>query len=302
MRAGKRARVAQFDAQLSERLGFAEPASGIAAGRSGTRIENQFGAAPGTRADVAGQGFYVSRSLASILFGFLFVVSSTIANADSDFRLLLIDGHTVKWGEPVLGRGATISYAVLDGRSVSGNTNCLRATGIAALLKRSHVTRKRFERELAGALALWQSSADLRFVRAKSVRDADIVFSADADAGGIAFADVTFDRSEVSAISRLKRGIVCLNPDVAWSASHDLGDDSAPGRSATYRLGYTLAHEIGHVLGLDHPGPEGELMSFEYGQKRNGLGQGDIAGITTLYGRQSAVPELALNSKSGPVR
>ena len=245
----------------------------------------------------------MSRSLASILFGFLFVVSSTIANADSDFRLLRIDGHTVKWGEPVLGRGATISYAVLDGRSaLSGSVNCLRATGIAALLKRSHVTRKRFERELADALALWQSSADLRFVRAKSVRDADIVFGADADAGGIAFADVTFDRSEVSAISRLKRGIVCLNPDVAWSASHDLGDDSAPGRSATYRLGYTLAHEIGHVLGLDHPGPEGELMSFEYGQKRNGLGQGDIAGITTLYGRQSAVPELALNSKSGPVR
>lgn len=243
----------------------------------------------------------MSRSLASILLGFLFVVNSTIANANSDFRLLRIDGHTVKWGEPVLGRGATISYAVLDRRSaLSGSINCLHITGIAALLKRSHVTRKLFERELTGALALWQSSADLRFVRAKSVRNADIVFSADADAGGIAFADVTFDRSDTSA--RLKRGIVCLNPDVAWSVAHELGDNSAPGRSATYRLGYTLAHEIGHVLGLDHPGPEGELMSFEYGQKRDGLGQGDIAGITTLYGRRSAVPELALNSKSGPVR
>jgi len=276
---------------------------GVAAGRCGARTENQFGAARGTRAGVARQGLCVSRSLASIVLGFLFVVGSTIANADSDFRLLRIDGHTLKWGEPVLGRGATISYAVLDGRSaLSGSINCLHVTGIAALLKRSHVTRKLFERELAGALALWQSSADLRFVRAKSVSDADIVFSAAADGGGIAFADVTFDRSDASAVSRLKRGIVCLNPDVAWSAARELGDDSATRRSATFRLGYTMAHEIGHVLGLDHPGPEGELMSFEYGQKRDGLGQGDIAGITTLYGRRSAVPELALNSKSGPVR
>jgi hypothetical protein len=39
-------------------------------------------------------------------------------------------------------------------------------------------------------------------------------------------------------------------------------------------------------------------MSFEYGQKLDGLGKGDIAGITTLYGRRSAIPVLALNGKS----
>ena len=228
-----------------------------------------------------------------------------MANADSDFRLLRIDGHTLKWGEPSLGKGATITYAVLTRPSaISGTVNCLHNAAIGGLLSRSHMTRKRFDRELAGALAMWQSSADLRFVPAKSVRDADILFSAEAEAAGIAFADVTFDSSSLRTVSRLKRGIVCLNPTVRWSTAHEPRDDSTTGGSehTGYRLRYTLAHEIGHVLGLDHPGPEGELMSFEYGQERDGLGQGDVAGITLLYGRRSAVRELALNSKSGPVR
>lgn len=232
-------------------------------------------------------------------------MASAIATADSGFRLLRIDGHGVKWGEPTLGKGATITYAVVAGSSaISGTVNCLRIAGIGWLLERSHVTRKLFDRELAGALAMWQASADLRFVPVRSTRDADIVFSAEADAAGIAFADVAFEQSATRTVSRLKRGIVCLNPDIAWTATHEPGDGSIGGAGdhGVYRLRYTLAHEIGHVLGLDHPGPEGELMSFEYGQSRDGLAQGDIAGITLLYGRRSGVPVLALNGKSAAAR
>jgi len=227
------------------------------------------------------------------------------ANADSDFRLLRIEGHTVKWGPPILGKGATITYAVVTGPSaIAGSVNCLRTAGIGGVLKRSHVTRKLFDRELAGAIEMWQSSADLHFVASKSLREADIVFAAEADSAGIAFADVALDRSTAGSVTRLKRGIVCLNPAVQWSAAPDRGYDSATKRTGlvSYRLRYTLAHEIGHVLGLDHPGPNGELMSFEYGQKRDGLGQGDIAGITLLYGRRSDIPVLALNGKSAPAR
>jgi hypothetical protein len=247
----------------------------------------------------------VSRSVASILLAAMCVAGAATANADSDFRLLQIDGHHVTWGAPILGKGATITYGVVNAPSaISGSINCLRIAGIGRLLKHSHVTRKLFDRELAGALEMWQSSANLRFVPAKTVGDADIVFGAEADSGGIAFADVAFDRASVSVVSPLKRGIVCLNPDVQWSVTHDLKYNSATGRAGrdSYRLRYTLAHEIGHILGLDHPGPDGELMSFEYGQKLDGLGKGDVAGITTLYGRRSAIPVLALNSKSAADR
>jgi len=66
----------------------------------------------------------------------------------------------------------------------------------------------------------------------------------------------------------------------------------------SYRLRYVLAHEIGHVLGLDHPSPSGELMSFEYSGRLEGLQPGDIAGIVALYGpsrARSATPIVALN-------
>jgi len=231
------------------------------------------------------------------------LAGAATANADSDFRFLRIEGHMVKWGPPILGTGATITYAVVTGPSaIAGSVNCLRTAGIGGVLKRSHVTRKLFDRELAGAIEMWQSSADLHFVASKSLREADIVFAAEADSAGIAFADVALDRSTAGGVTRLKRGIVCLNPAVQWSAAPDGRYDSTTTDRASYRLRYTLAHEIGHILGLDHPGPDGELMSFEYGQKRDGLGQGDIAGITLLYGRRSDIPVLALNGKSDTAR
>lgn len=234
---------------------------------------------------------------------FVFAVlcaGSVIARADDGFRLLQIDGHDLKWGEPVLGKGATITYAVVNGSSaIRGNVNCLHVGAIEPLLTRSKVTRQAFDRELKGALAMWQSVANVQFRSTKQPRAADIVFASEIASQGIAYADVAFDAKEPGTVSRLKKGIVCLNPNVRWTAGHS---DSHSGVSEEYRLRYTLAHEIGHVLGLDHPGPEGELMSFEYGSKFDGLKQGDIAGIGMLYGRRSHPPVLALNIKTASVR
>jgi predicted Zn-dependent protease len=211
----------------------------------------------------------------------------------------------VKWGAPILGQGATVSYAVARGDSkIAGNINCLQVTGIEGLLARSHVARQQFDRELAEALSMWQAAANIRFVRAKRMSTADILISAQAVPEGIAYADVTLDGVVERGVSRVKRGLVCLNPDIRWSTARSQTSESgaeAESREGV-RLRYALAHEIGHVLGLDHPGPEGELMSFEYGSHFEGLKPGDIAGITTLYGRRSSVPGLALNSRSTPVR
>jgi predicted Zn-dependent protease len=160
-----------------------------------------------------------------------------------------------------------------------------------------------FDSELAAALAMWQSAANIRFIVAKRASTADIVFSTETEPDGIAYADVTLGSGEQS-VSRLTRGIVCLNPELRWSVWRTtkvgLGTENKSDKGVHLR--YTLAHEIGHVLGLDHPGPEGELMSFEYGSHFDGLRPGDVAGIATLYGRRSLVPVLALNSRSASVR
>ena len=62
-------------------------------------------------------------------------VGSAPAYSDDGFRLLQIDGRDLKWGEPVLGKGATITYAVITGPSaIRGNVNCLRVGGIESLI------------------------------------------------------------------------------------------------------------------------------------------------------------------------
>lgn len=248
-------------------------------------------------------GTSVSRLLAWALVVAAVCAGSAAARADDGFRLLQIDGHDLKWGEPVLGKGATITYAMVTGSTtIKGKINCLRVGGIETLLSRSQVTRRVFTRELTQALAMWQSVANIRFRPTKRAEAANIVFASEGVPEGIAYADVAFNASKPgAAVNRLRKGIVCLNPNVRWTAGQpaSIADAIVPHE---YRLRYTLAHEIGHVLGLDHPGPEGELMSFEYGSQFDGLKQGDIAGIGTLYGRRSRIPVLALNSEADSVR
>ena len=244
----------------------------------------------------------MDRPIAWILAVVALCAGLATARADDGFRLLQIGGHDVKWGEPVLGKGATITYAVITGPSaIRGNINCLHVGGIEPLLSHSHVTRQSFERELTSAFAMWQSVANVRFHAVRRASAANIVIGSELEPDGIAYADVAFDPPKRGNVSRLRKGIVCLNPSIRWLGQRF--DPSEVGSvGGEYRLQYTLAHEIGHVLGLDHPGPQGELMSFEYANKLDGLKQGDVAGIGVLYGKRSTVPVLALNSKSASVR
>jgi len=271
--------------------------SALSQGAPEPRLGKLTKAAGANRSRFDKTGHRVNRFWTRIMLTGALSACALAARADDAFRLLQIDGHVVKWGAPVLGEGATVSYAVINGPSkITGNVNCLRVTGIENLLVRSRVTRHSFDRELGAALAMWQSAANVHFVPARRASSADIVFTAEAIPDGIAYADVALGPGARN-VSSLKRGIVCLNPEIRWRAA---SENSAS--AAAIDLRYTLAHEIGHVLGLDHPGPEGELMSFEYGSHSDVLKAGDIAGIATLYGRRGEVPVLALNSRAPSVR
>jgi hypothetical protein len=51
-----------------------------------------------------------------------------------------------------------------------------------------------------------------------------------------------------------------------------------------YDLRYTLTHEIGHAIGLDHPGTTSQVMSYRYEERFATLQPGDIRGAAALYG------------------
>lgn len=221
-----------------------------------------------------------------LFFTFLFaVIAAGPALGASDYRLLTLDGHMVKWGSPNMGTGATVTYAIAAASSsASGIENCSKTEGINALLARSHVKPAAFERALQRAFKLWSDVSDVHFVPTPAGRIADLVIAAEAVPDGIAYSDLT--PAPAARIGTIARAIICLNPEARWTTS---------GSADSYRLFYVLAHEIGHTIGLDHPSPSGELMSFEYSGTLQSLQAGDIAGAVVLYGTAHG-GSLALNA------
>jgi hypothetical protein len=78
-------------------------------------------------------------------------------------------------------------------------------------------------------------------------------------------------------VKPITQALVCLNPAKPWKVGFD-------GDLKTYDVRYTLAHEIGHAIGLDHPEPGGQLMSARYGEQFRTLQDGDVRGAIQLYG------------------
>lgn len=219
----------------------------------------------------------------------LFFTLAPIAPAvgGGDYRLLNLDGHTVKWGAPSMSSGATITYAIATASSsASGIENCRKTEGINKLLARSHVKARAFDRALRNAFQMWSDVSDVHFSLAPAGTTADLVIAAEAIPDGIAYSDVTPKPAPTARVGTIAHAIICLNPEAPWAVG-----DSAD----SYRLFYVLAHEIGHTIGLDHPSPSGEVMSFEYSRTLYSLQPGDIAGAVSLYGTAHNSP-LALNA------
>ncbi len=198
----------------------------------------------------------------------------------SGFRLLKLDGAFIKWGAPHFNSGATVSYALLKGdRRDPGAINCKVMTELDGMLGRAGIDMTTFSERLKSALSMWHAAADITFVPAASAATADIVIGAQAVPRGIAYANIQHEPVPGSRFAKLRQATICLNPMVTWRAG---GNGS--GKTTTYELRRVLAHELGHAIGLDHPGPRGELMAFAYQDNLRALTEGDVAGIVTLYG------------------
>ncbi|WP_417677254.1 matrixin family metalloprotease [Roseibium sp.] len=222
------------------------------------------------------------------------------------YKLLKLDRQIVKWGAPRLGAPARIAYAYADGPIADpAARNCKSMDRLDAAGLRSGLSMSDMTAAAEAAFRLWEKAGGVVFERVDAVDEADIVIGAQTVPRGYAFTNVhkgtdtpqtvsreknserglgSDDRETVSPagetaaqVASISRSAICINPDRTWKLGHD-------GNLKVYDLVFTFAHEIGHAIGLDHPGRKDEVMYFKYSEDFDGLQAGDIAGIVRLYG------------------
>ncbi len=207
------------------------------------------------------------------------LVCPLLAHAGEDgYRLLELDGYKVKWGDRQLGVGASISYA-FAGQTLRFDDarNCRDLAPMQTLLG-ENLSMETLAHETAAAFRVWERAAGLSFHQVADARDADIVLGVQGEPSGRAFANVSYSPDLEEGVRAIEQALVCLNPTHEWKVGFD-GDPDV------YDIRYTLIHEIGHAIGLDHPGPSGQLMAFRYTEDFDNLQPGDVRGVQLLYGR-----------------
>ncbi len=213
--------------------------------------------------------------IATFVLGLL----SQAVSAQENFRLLRLAGDIVKWGEPAYGADAEVTYGFAT-QSVDfpDAINCREIDPMDRMAKVSGVSRTHVEQIAARAFRMWSGAAGIRFRLARRGETPDILIGAQARPRAVAWANVWQNASaSTGGLAPIRRALICLNPEESWSI-----DASTP--PGAYDLLTVLAHEIGHTIGLDHPGPRGALMGFQNQGRIRGLLPGDIRGANALYG------------------
>lgn len=206
------------------------------------------------------------------------------------FRLLNLENQQVRWQTPTFGKSALVTYAFARSPiETPGARNCGTILPPDEAYSPSHITAPQFRTEVSAAFRMWEKVADIRFREISDPASAGIVIGAQAVPVGRAFTNVELKPGSESKSGDKKviaRSLICLNPKQPWKIGFD-------GRLGVYDLRYTIAHEIGHAIGLDHPSAAGQLMSYRYDEKQTGPQQGDIQGAVMLYGPSAATRRFA---------
>jgi hypothetical protein len=135
---------------------------------------------------------------------------------------------------------------------------------------------------------MWQSVASIDFRETRVTKSANIVIGAQGEPEGWAFSNVSYDAGSPEAAKPITQSLICLNPLKPWKVGFD-------GNLKIYDLRYTIAHEVGHAIGLDHPEDDNQIMGFRYQEHFRDLQPGDIAGATLLYGARQPETIAAVN-------
>lgn len=244
------------------------------------------------------------------LFGIAFAVGALVSagKATKAEALLRADGHFLKWKSSSTGSDTVISYALLSGPFELPNhqtlspDNCGSMNAFSDVVASSpEVSVELAKQELKAAFAAWEQSAALTFVEVEDASSANIVIGAAYSPEGRAFANLSvksqtpvsrglgkidsgkalksksFEDQRESDFLAIEQAYVCLSPQARWKAGLD-------GNVEIYDLRYTFTHEIGHAIGLDHPGRSGAVMAYRYEERGQQLTPSDISAVQKLYG------------------
>jgi hypothetical protein len=203
------------------------------------------------------------------------------------FKLLDFDGVFVRWGDVEAGP-VVVTYAFVDKPvQFADARNCAAMVPLGDMLARSSIDTSTFQREVAAAFDMWERVANIRFEPAAPGSNPGILIGAQRDPVAHAFADVAYAKGAAGILRPIERSLICFNPTKRWKVGFD-------GNLAVYDLRYTLAHEIGHAIGLDHPEPRGQLMSRRYQEDFRTLQPGDVSGVVRIYGPRRNVQRAAI--------
>jgi hypothetical protein len=198
------------------------------------------------------------------------------------FKVLKLEGHQVRWSLPADRSPRTITYRlVTEAVHFPTARNCRGLASLDGLAAASGVPPAALKEEARAAFTMWETAANIVFKEAPDAGPADILIGAQTEPDGWAFADVFYDAGAPGDVKPISQALVCLNPGKRWKVGFD-GDLKA------YDLRYTLAHEIGHAIGLDHPAGASQIMHFRYEERFRALQAGDIRGAALLYGTPPA--------------
>jgi len=224
-----------------------------------------------------------------LLAGLLCSAGATAASSDSaSFRTLRLEGNGVRWHTTLKGQQRILTYAIVaQDAEFAGARNCGKMTGLDTLLSASRIAPEMARAEIAAAFAMWEAVANIAFHEASDAAKADILIGAQLDPEGWAFANVFYDTLSPEPVKPISRALICLNPEKRWKVGFN-------GDLRTYDVRYTIAHEIGHAIGLDHPSGGGQIMGYRYEETFRELQVGDVAGAVLLYGKRQ--PDTIITS------